>query len=145
MTGALDGRVGAFHGFYGDAGGFGDNHCLSDIVLRQVTGDCASIADVLLLLFGGRALGEDAGPCKERLEEGCRVLQDDAFVGEDLCQGAEQGIGVARAQRKQQLRQTPVGLDIGEDLLVFHLSRHDGAAHTFALESVDELGEFAEG
>ena len=65
--------------------------------------------------------------------------------GDDEGRGLEQGVGVARSQRKQQLSQTPVGLDIGEDLLVFDLSRHDGAAHAFALESVDELREFAEG
>ena len=40
---AFDGRIGAFHGFDGDAGGLGDHHRLSDVVLRQMARDGAAI------------------------------------------------------------------------------------------------------
>src|SRR5207248_10522039 len=55
---------------------------------------------------------------------------------------SEQGIGVAGGEREQKLCQSPIRADAGKNLLVLHLPGHDGAAHAFALESLDELRKF---
>ena len=51
----------------------------------------------------------------------------DAFVAEDLGDGAEQHVGVAGAEVEQEFGEAPVGADGGEDLRVLDLAGHDGA------------------
>ena len=70
-----------------------------------------------------------------------RVMPSSA---EDFSDRSEQRIGIARAERKQQLRQSPIRTDAGENLLVLDLSRHDRARNTFPLEGINQLGEFAQ-
>jgi len=41
---------------------------LTEIVLRQGTSNRLTVGDVVALIFGGRALGEDAGFGQQRLE-----------------------------------------------------------------------------
>src|SRR5215469_12727718 len=55
---AFDGGVGAFHGFDRDAGGFGDDDGLADVVLCKVTGNGAAVSNVLLLLVARRTFAE---------------------------------------------------------------------------------------
>ena len=88
--------------------------------------------------------GEDAGRRKHGFEEGCRRDEVDAFVFEDLGDGAEQHVGVAGAEVEQEFGEAPVGADGGEDLLVLDLAGHDGAGDACGLEGFDELGKFAE-
>ncbi len=52
LPGALDGGVGAFHGFDRHAGGFRDHNRLPDIMLRKLASHGASIFDVLAFLLG---------------------------------------------------------------------------------------------
>ena len=89
FSGAEDGGVRAFHGFDGDAGGFGDNDGLADIEAGEVLRDGAAVGDVGLLLVGGRAAGEHAGRAQQRFEERGGVEEGDALVGEDLGHSAD--------------------------------------------------------
>ena len=93
----------------------------------------------------GCAEGEDAGFGEERLEVLGGGDELDAFVAEDLGDGAEEHVGVAGAEVEEELGEAPVGADAGEDLLVLDLAGHDGAGDAFGLEGFDEAGEFAEG
>src|SRR5580765_4839251 len=145
FAGSRDGCVGSFHGFHSNAGRFGDNHGLSNVVLREVAGNRSAVVDILLLFGGGWTRGEHSSFREQWFQEGGGVFEDNTFVAKDFRDGTEQGVGVARTQREQEFRETPVGLDVREDLLVLDLSGHDGAVDAFALESFDQLGEFAEG
>jgi hypothetical protein len=143
-SGAGDGGVSALHGLDGDAGLGGDDDGLAEVVGGDGLGDGAAVGDILLLLFVGGAEGEDARFC----EEGLKVLgggdEFDALVAEDLCDGAEEHVGVAGAEVEEELGEAPVGADAGEDLLVFDLAGHGGAGDALGLEGFDEAGEFAE-
>src|SRR5256885_505204 len=66
-TGTFDGGIGALHGFDGDAGGFGDDDRLADVVVCDVAGDVAPVGDVLLFSFGRSALGQYPGFREQRL------------------------------------------------------------------------------
>ncbi len=68
----------------------------------------------------------------------------DAFIGQHLGDGADQGIGIARGQGKQQLGQPPVGLDGAEDLLVLHLPGHNGLGDAGGPEGLDEPGQLSQ-
>ncbi len=94
----------------------------------------AAVGDVLLFLFAGGAAGEDAGLGEERLEVVGGGDEFDAFVGEDLGDGAEQHVGVAGAEVEEELGEAPVGADGGEDLRVLDLAGHDGAGNAFSAE-----------
>ena len=48
------------------------------------------------------------------------------------------------SKREQEFRQAPVGTDAGKNLLVLHLSGHDGASYAFAAESFDELRKLSQ-
>ena len=145
VAGAGDGGVGAFHGFDGDAGLGRDDDGLAEIVGGDGAGYGAAVGDVFLLVFGGGAAGEDAGGGEERLEILRRGDELDAFVGENLGDGAEEHVGVSGAEIEEEFGEAPVGADGGEDLGVFDLAGHGGAGDAFALEGFDEAGEFAEG
>ena len=121
----------------------GNDHRLPDIVLREIAGYRATVVDVLMFLFGRSALGENSGLGQERLQQPCGFLQRDAFIRQNLRYRSEQGIGVAGGEREQKFCQSPVRTDAGKNLLVLHLPGHDGAAHAFALEGLDQLGEFS--
>src|SRR5215469_3314562 len=60
-SGALDGGVGAFHGFDGDASLRRDDDSLAEVVGGDGAGDSSAISDVLTLVFIGGAAGEDTG------------------------------------------------------------------------------------
>ena len=145
LAGAGDGGVGAFHGLDGDAGLGGDDDGLAKVVGGDGLGDGAAVGDVLLLFFVGCAPGEDAGFCEEGFEIGGGGDEFDAFVAEDLGDGAEEHVGVAGAKVEEELGEAPVGANAGEDLLVLDLAGHDGAGDAFGVEGFDEAGEFAEG
>ncbi len=68
----------------------------------------------------------------------------DAFVFQDLRDGADERIGIARPEREQQLGQPPVWADAAENLLVLHLASHQGTGDALSLEDVYQLGEFPE-
>ena len=89
--------------------------------------------------------GEDAGFCEEWFEVLRGGDEFDAFVVEDFGDCAEEHVGVAGAEVEEELGETPVGADAGEDLLVLDLAGHDGSGDAFGLEGFDEAGEFAEG
>ena len=48
------------------------------------------------------------------------------------------------AQIQEQFGQSPIGADAGEDLLVLHLSGHDGVLDALLLEGFDEARQLAE-
>src|SRR5258708_6751010 len=96
VGGARDGGVGALHGFDSDAGGFGDDDGLADVVLRELAGDGAAVVDVLAFLLGGRAAGEHSGLYQQRFEQRGRTLESNAFRGANPGPGAKQAVGIAR-------------------------------------------------
>jgi hypothetical protein len=142
---AGDGGVSAFHSLDGDAGLGGDDDGLAEVVGGDGLGDGAAIGYVLLLLLVGFAEGEDAGLCEEWFEVLGGGDELDALVAEDLCDCSQEHVGVAGAEVEEELGESPVGADAGEDLLVFDLAGHGGAGDAFGLEGFDEAGEFAEG
>src|SRR5207248_5073338 len=75
--------------------------------------------------------------CQERLKKRGRVFEGYAFVRQDFRDSAEKRVSVAQIEGEQQLRQAPIGADAGKNLLVLHLSRHDGRSeeHTSELQS----------
>ena len=56
-AGTFDGGVGAFHGFYGDAGLRGDDDGLAEVVCGKRVGNGAAVGDVLALVFGRARAG----------------------------------------------------------------------------------------
>ena len=67
LSGALDRRVGAFHGFDGHARRLGDHHGLANIVAALVSRYRASIFDILFFLsVGPRWVARRAWPAKAR-------------------------------------------------------------------------------
>ena len=77
-------------------------------------------------------------------EKPVEFSSSDAFIRQNLGDRAQQSIRIARAQRQQQLRQSPIGPDAGKNLLVLDLPRHDGAGHAFSLECLNQFGELAQ-
>ncbi len=144
-TGAGDGGVGAFHSFDGDAGTGGDDDGLAEVEGCDCAGDGAAVSDVGELVLVGGAGGEGAGFGEQGLEVLGGADELDAFVGEDLGDGAEEHVGVAGAEVEEEFGEAPVGADGGEDLLVLDLSGHGGAGDAFGFEGIDEAGELAEG
>ncbi len=82
----------------------------------------------------GARPGQDAGLCEEGLEILGGGDEFDALVAEDLCDGAEEHVGVAGAEVEEELGEAPVGADAGEDLLVFDLAGHGGAGGRLRFE-----------
>jgi hypothetical protein len=64
------------------------------------------------------------------------------FIAKDLAHRADQGIGVAGSERKQQLCQPPIRLDAAEYLLVLYLAGHDRLGYACVLKRLDQLGQF---
>jgi hypothetical protein len=81
--GALDGFVGAFHGFDGDAGAIADDDGLAEIEGGDLLGDVAAVGDVGGFGLIGRAAREDSFRGQERTEKFRRVYEFDAFVMQD--------------------------------------------------------------
>jgi hypothetical protein len=144
ITGSGNGGVSAFHGLDGDAGLGGDDDGLAEVVRGDGLGDGAPVGDVFLLFFIWGAASEDAGFCEEWLKIAGGGDEFDAFVAEHFCNCAQEHVGVASAEVEEELGESPVGTDAGEDLLVFNLAGHDGAGDAFGLEGFDEAGELAE-
>jgi len=129
----------------GGAGLRGDDYGLAEVVGGDGVSDGAAVGDVLPFVFAGGALGEDAGFGEEGLEIVGGGDELDAFVTEDLGDGAEEHVGRAGAEVEEEFGEAPVGADGGEDLGVLDLAGHDGASDSGGLEDFDEAGEFAEG
>ena len=103
------------------------------------------ILNVLLLVFAWPAALEYSGPGQQRLQIGSRADQVNAFIFQHFGYRADQRIRVARTQGQKHLGQAPVRPYGREYLLVLDLPSHDGGAHAFTLEKVDELAQFAQG
>ena len=68
-------------------------------MLRELAANVAAIVNILALLFGWAAMGQDAGFDQKRVQEPGGVLERDAFVRQNLGDRAQQGISVARSER----------------------------------------------
>ena len=90
------------------------------------------------------AAGEHAAPRQQRLQEFRGLHQRNAFIRQSLGHRPDKRIGIARAQRQQQLGQPPIRLDAAENLLVLHLPGHDGAGDAGALKSFDQPRQLAQ-
>ena len=79
--GALDGFVGAFHGFDGDAGAVADHDRLAQVQRRRFARDCdGRIRCLRLRLASGARRVSTPGSGKQRAEEFRGVHQFDSFV-----------------------------------------------------------------
>jgi hypothetical protein len=145
VASAGDGGVGALHGLDGDAGLGCDDDGLTEVPGGDSLGHGAAVGYVPAFFFVWRAGGEDAGFCEKRFQVLRGGDELDALVVEDFGDGAEEHVGRAGAEVEEELGETPVGADAGEDLFVLDLAGHDGAGDAFGVEGFDEAGKLAEG
>ena len=103
-------RVGAFHGFEGDAGAIANGDALSDIEAGERVGDAAAVTNLALprRLVGLRRVStpfrRSSGFSKQR-----GIDQLDAFVGQHFHDAADQRVGVLFWQRRQQFHSRQSG------------------------------------
>src|SRR5208282_4043272 len=123
---------------------FRDHHRLSNVVLRQLPRHRTSVFNISVFLRTRSPLREHARFRQQRFQQRGRILKHDALTRQNLRDRAQQRVRIACPEREQQLRQPPVRLDGGKNLLVLYLPRHDGASDTLGFKRIDKLRQFAQ-
>src|ERR1035437_4326322 len=143
--GAAQHGVGALHGLHGHTGAFANGDSLSHVEAGQRIGHAAAVFDIRQLFLGRLAARHHAGGGQQGLEQRGGIAQLNAFVGQNLNHAADQAIGILCREGGEQLKQTPVGGDGGEDFGMLHLAAHHDLGDAILLADLDHLAELAEG
>ncbi len=144
LAGARDDRVGAFHRFDRHDRGRLHRDGLSDVESGDRVRDTVPVGEVRTFLVGRRARGQHAFPGDQGLEKSGRVEQLDPVVAQHISDSGNDRIRVAGFEPHQHRHQRLIRNDLGEELGVLDLPRHDGFADAGLLQQRDAGPELAE-